>query len=59
MSKKWVVTTSDGRQYRYADFESAVLAARNLFGWDGYTITKDDDDNFFIRSKYHEKTDKL
>lgn len=59
MNKKWVVTTSDGRKYRYADFESAALAARNLFGWDGYTITKDDDDNFFIKSKFYEKPEKL
>ena len=58
-NNKWTVTTSDGRRYRYADFESAVVAARNLFGWDGYTITRDDDETFQIKSKYHEKPEKL
>jgi len=51
----WTVTTSDGRKYRYYDFESAYYAARNLFGWDGYTITRDDDDQFQITSKYRDK----
>ena len=51
----WTVTTSDGRKYRYYDFESACVAARNLFGWDGYTITRDDDDQFQITSKYRDK----
>lgn len=55
----WTVTTTDGREYKYDSFEAAFLAARTLFGWDGYTITKDDDDNFFIKSKFHEKPEKL
>ena len=35
----FAVKTTDGREYRYDTFESAFLAARTLFGWEGYTIT--------------------
>lgn len=51
MCNMWTVTTSDGRTYTYRDFESAYLAARTLFGWDGYTITNTEE-GFEIRSKY-------
>ena len=50
----WTVTTTDGRQYRYGSFEAAVLAARTLFGWDGYTITNDVGEPV-VESKYREK----
>ena len=39
----WTVTTSDGRSYHYDSFESAYLASRTLFGWNGYKITNDDE----------------
>ena len=39
----WVVTTTDGRKYRYESYEFAFLAARTMFGWDGYSI-KDEDE---------------
>jgi len=38
----YVVTTTDGREYRYDSYEAAFLAARTLFGWNGYTITNED-----------------
>ena len=54
----WVVTTTDGREYRYGDFESAFLAARTLFGWEGYTITNTDE-GFAAECKIRDKERKL
>lgn len=54
----WIVTTTDGREYRYSSFEAAFLAARTLFGWEGYTITKADGSEE-IRAKVRDKERKL
>lgn len=54
----WVVTTTDGREYRYGSFEAAYLAARTLFGWEGYKITSEEDD-FELVSKIRDKERKL
>lgn len=40
----WTVTTSDGREYSYESFESAVLAARVRFSGVGYKITNTEGD---------------
>lgn len=54
LKKMWIVTTTDGRQYMYDSFEAAFLAARTLFGWEGYTITSTVDD-FIAVSKVRDK----
>lgn len=54
----WVVTTSDGRKYYYASFEACFLAARTLFGWEGYTITNTDE-GFAAECKVRDKERKL
>ena len=51
------VTTTDGREYMYDTFESAFLAARTLFGWEGYTITNSDGTE--LTSKVRDKERKL
>lgn len=50
----WIVTTADGREYRYGSLESAVLAARERFGGEGYTITNEDE-GIELKSKYRGK----
>ena len=39
----WVVTTTDGKKYKFDTFEVASLAAMMRFGYDGYSI-KDEDE---------------
>lgn len=39
----WVVTTSDGREYKYESYEMALLSAQAQSGWDGYSIVDEDE----------------
>lgn len=54
----WTITTTDGRKYHYGSFEACFLAARTLFGWDGYKIT-DEDTGDEITSKVRDKERKM
>ena len=39
----WVVTTTDGKKYKFDTFEMASLAAMMRFGYDGYSIEDEDE----------------
>ena len=39
----WVVTTTDGKKYKFDSFEVASLAAMMRFGYDGYSIEDEDE----------------
>ena len=54
----YVVTTTDGREYRYDSYEAAFLATRTLFGWNGYTI-EDEDGEMSVVCKVRDKERKI